>query len=384
MTGKRSIVIHDYFSIRGGGERLALELANGLGSDLMTAFRTQDSFPEDDFPDGVLDLGLAPPLRRKGLGAVAMAHAFSRAQTRASDYEVRIFSGTCAPFAAPARGAGGRNVLYCHTPPRVLYDKRDYYLAGASPLRRLATLTAGGAFRRAYERRIALMDLIVANSVTVRERIRRYLGRDSIVIHPPCNTEHFRWIEQGGYYLSTARLTGLKRIELIIDAFRRLPGKRLVIASGGDLEATLRARAAGAANIEFTGWVDDTTLADLIGRAIATIYVPKDEDFGMSPVESMSAGKPVIGVAEGGLTETVLDGRTGMLLEPGFDADALAGAIDRMTPSRARDMRHDCEVQAANFTRKHFLEKMHEYALQSREHSGMAMWGAGARSGKRK
>lgn len=356
MTAHRLLVAHDYFAIRGGGERLVLELAAGLGADVMTAFRTPESYSPDVFPEGLIDLDLAPTLRRRGIGALAMAGAFARARDRAARYETRIFSGTCAPFAAPARAAGGRNVLYCHTPPRVLYDKRGYYLERASLPRRVATLTVGEAFRVAYERQVARMDVIVANSRTVQERIRRYLGRDSVVVHPPCDTERFRWIEQGDFYLSTARLTGLKRIEVIVDAFKRLHGKRLVVASGGDLETELRARAAGAPNITFTGWIDDATLVDLMGRAIATVYVPMDEDFGMSPVESMSAGKPVIGVAEGGLRETVVDGETGVLLPPGFDAEALAAAVEALTAARALAMRETCEARAGAFTRERFLE----------------------------
>lgn len=359
FVAERSLlVVHDYFAIRGGGERLVLELANGLCGNVLTAYRTSESYSLEAFPESMITLDIASAMRRRGLGALAMAVAFARNRSKVANYETRVFSGTCAPFAAPKKTPGRRNILYCHTPPRVLYDKRAYHLERASFPRSLATVTFGEAFRVAYERQISRMDIIVANSRTVQERIRRFLGRDSVVVYPPCDTNKFRWIEQGDFYLSTARLAELKRIEIIIDAFKRLPGKRLVVASGGELEQVLRARAEGAGNIIFTGWIDDAALVNLVGRAIATIYVPFDEDFGMSPVESMAAGKPVIGVAEGGLLETVVDGETGILLSSGFTSSDLVNAVNLLDKKLARSMRSACEARSSLFSREHFHDGM--------------------------
>jgi glycosyltransferase involved in cell wall biosynthesis len=92
--------------------------------------------------------------------------------------------------------------------------------------------------------------------------------------------------------------------------------------------------------------------------AIATIYVPVDEDFGMSPVESLAAGKPVIGVAEGGLLETLVDGETGLLLPPDFTVDHLVRAVEHMSTDRAALMRQACEQSAQRFTRARFLDGM--------------------------
>jgi glycosyltransferase involved in cell wall biosynthesis len=85
-----------------------------------------------------------------------------------------------------------------------------------------------------------------------------------------------------------------------------------------------------------------------------------DEDFGMSPVESMAAGKPVIGVAEGGLLETVVDGETGLLLRPGFDASDVCAAVQTLTPSLAQAMRQACEARSKRFDTAHFVQRMRE------------------------
>jgi glycosyltransferase involved in cell wall biosynthesis len=281
-------------------------------------------------------------------------------------YETRIFSGVVSPFAAPSLNEPGRNIFYCHTPPRFLYDLRAAYDAEGSAVRRLASHILKPVFQRGYEAAVARMHTIIANSQNVRKRIADHLGRDSVVVYPPCDTEAFTWQGQQGYYLSTARLSPLKRVDKIIEAFLRMPDQKLVVASQGDEFDRLKALGGDAQNITFLGWVSEVDLHRLIGEAIATIYIPVDEDFGMSPVESMAAGKPCIGVAEGGLLETVLDGETGVLLKPGFAVDEIVEAVHRLTPQRALSMRHACQTRAGPFDRRMFVERMREIISVSR------------------
>lgn len=351
----KSIIAHDYFAIRGGGERLVLTLAEALKAEVMFGYKTAESYETAAFPDRCIDLALPSLLRRPGIRAAALAYRFRLARAQMQRYSTRIFSGVAAPFAAPERGEG-KNVLYCHTPPRFLYDQKGHFAdrAGSDPIRRMAL----EQFQRGYEAAMERMDLVIANSQTVQSRIENYLGKPSLVVYPPCDLEVFRWIEQGDYYLSTARLTPLKRVDKIVTAFCHMPHLRLVVASSGEELKRLKALAKDAPNIVFLGWVDDSALRELIGRAIATIYVPVDEDFGMSPVESMAAGKPVIGVAEGGLRETILDGQTGTLLKPDFSAAELAHAVRELTPGKALSMRALCEERAGLFSRARFIEGM--------------------------
>jgi glycosyltransferase involved in cell wall biosynthesis len=138
----------------------------------------------------------------------------------------------------------------------------------------------------------------------------------------------------------------------------KLRDKKLVVASGGSELPFLQSLAQGFDNIIFTGWLEESTLRTLIGKAIATLYLPINEDFGMSPVESMAAGKPVIGVAEGGLLETVRHGETGTLLLVPLSLESLIDAILQMTPRQARQMREACSHRAALFSREIFRDKM--------------------------
>ena len=355
-----TIVIHDYFAVRGGGERLVLTLAEALGAALMHGYRESETYEPEMFPVGAIDLRLPMMLRNSGVRTAALSLRFAAMRRKTANYRTRIFSGTSAPFAAPSKGVGGRNIYYCHTPPRFLYDQREHFAhltAGpAAPLKKLALARYQAGYLAAVDR----MDVILANSKNIQARIARYLGRDSLVVYPPCDTGRFSYRGQGDYYLSTARVSGLKRVGAIVEAFLGMPDRRLVVASGGDELSALRARARGVDNISFLGWVDDVTLQRLMGEAIATLYGPVDEDFGISPVESMAAGKPVIGVAEGGLKETIIDGETGFLLPPGYRPDDIAAAVRELTPQRAAAMREACERRAEDFSVARFVDAMRD------------------------
>lgn len=297
-----------------------------------------------------------PPVRNLGtwatraLGRIPEAIFHFRHSTAfLRDAESVLYSGYYAPLAVKNQKQG-RRVYYCHTPPRFAYDMREYYLARMPAPARPAASVFFDYVRRHYEEALSHMDVVIANSQNVRNRLKTMLGIESTVIHPPIDTERFRWIEAGDYFISLARLTEYKRVETIVQAFMQMPDQKLVVASGGPQEAHLRKLAEHSPNITFTGWLEEGALANLVGRARAAIYIPIDEDFGMSPVEAMAAGKPVIGVAEGGVLETVLEGETGLLVPAPPSLGALIEAVKLMTGSTATAMRRACEARATPFS----------------------------------
>ncbi|MFC4161765.1 glycosyltransferase [Chitinimonas lacunae] len=354
----KGIVLYDFLLVRGGAERLTLDLVRGLpGVDLCVGYRDPQAFPAEEIADlHCHDLAAATAL--PGWRTLKVMRAFAGPATRfLADYDWALFSGSNAPLAVRHR-LGGRNLYYCHTLPRFVYDLRDYYLKRFPLPLRPALLALMAYVKPRYEASMAAMDTLIANSENVRGRLRRYLGRDATVVNPPIDTERFRWRQQGDYFLSLARLEDFKRVDLIIEAFRRLPSQQLVVASGGSQAERLRRLADGLPNVRFTSWLNDQQLAELIGGARATIYIPRDEDFGMSPVESMAAGKPVIGVAEGGLLETVLDGETGLMLPADPTVEHLIEAVSALSADRALAMRHAAEARAQLFSRARFIERM--------------------------
>ncbi len=350
-----ALVLHDAFAFKGGGERVALTLCEGLGCDLAFGEHRADSFDVSCIPGKCIDLKAVSriPVWR----TLKRFRAFGAKTGFLKQYDNVIYSGQNAPLAVFNHRLG-KNIYYCHTPPRSLYDLKEYRLRGLSTGSRCVHNAYNYLFRPVYEASLRRMDVIVANSETVKKRIQRYLGLASQVVHPPCDTQHYAWQGQGDYYLSTARLDPLKRVDRIVQAFLSMPDKRLIVASTGPQAADLKKLAADAANITFTGSVDEAEWSRLMGRAIATIYAPKEEDFGLSPVESMAAGKPVLGVAEGGLMETVVPDETGVLLRPDPRPEDIADAVRKMTAQRARAMRATCEERAQRFSKEVFLEKM--------------------------
>lgn len=354
------LILHDFFSAKGGAENLVLTLFQSLKKQhqvtLVTGYVNEELFPELTKLTDVIRLGGVS--RRVGWESLKMLWLFRRRTSLVQDYDVCIYSGIYSVVAAFNQTRQQFGIHYCNTPPRFVYDLKDYYRARASywqrPLLALLRYTVGRQYTRAIDR----MGRVVANSRNIQSRLSRYLGRDSTVIYPPVDTQEFFWRGQGDYYLSTARLEAYKRVDLIVRAFLQLPDQKLVIASSGREEGPLRRLAQGANNITFTGWCSREELADLVSGCIATIYVPVAEDFGISPVESMAAGKPVIAVAEGGPKETVLPGRTGVLIGPDPAPEDLIRAVRSMAPEAALGMRKDCEARAAAYSSEGFKGRM--------------------------
>jgi len=288
---------------------------------------------------------------------------FARKTQFIKDYDFVLYSGGNAPIAIQNHPQG-KNYLYCHNIPRFAYDLESYWLERASLWQKPLLKVLAWHTRHHYEPAIRKMDQIIANSKTVQARIKQYLNLDSVVIHPPCNIDRFAWQGAGDYYLSYARLEPYKRIVNIVQAFLAMPDKKLVVASGGHELDALKKLAENASNISFTGWLEEKKLASLVGNAIATIYIPVEEDFGISPVESMAAGKPVIGVAEGGLLETVLHEKTGYLIAGSdnmvISEHALIEAVEWMSPKRAQAMRGACEAQSKKFSAENFFSQIRE------------------------
>lgn len=349
------LLLYDHLEVYGGAERVLATLQKHWESNVCVGFNRAKSFGDSIPSEKIIDLGADHPWHPARLAKVL--HAFwSIEEGIIQRYPIRLYAGSYSVLAHRSCHPG-RAVYYCHTPPRFLYDLQDYY-ANILPVWQRPLLAAlRGWFRPHFEESIKNMDVILANSNNVKNRLKKYLNVDAQVVYPPVDIDRFRWISQGDYFLSTSRLEPLKRVDILVKAFIKMPEHQLVVASGGSELGRLQCMAQDAPNIHFTGWIDDGRLKCLMGETRATLYIPKDEDFGMSPVESMAAGKPVIGVAEGGLLETVRQGETGILIE-NPDVDSVISAVQKLSADRCLKMRNACEVQASLFSRERFLTAM--------------------------
>ena len=323
------------------------------GSDVCVGFSRTESFGADIPPEHLLDLhadhSWAP------LKMARVLRAFQQEGERiARRYPVRVYAGSYSVLAHRP-GHGGRALYYCHTPPRFLYDLCDYYSQTLPAWQRPMLAALRAWLQPRYEAAVKNMFIVLANSRNVQQRLKTYLDINAQLVYPPVDIEKFQWISDGDYFLSTSRLEPLKRVDVLVEAFKKLPQHKLIIASGGSQLEILKRLAANAPNIQFTGWLNESQLHRLVGSCRATLYVPKDEDFGMSPVESMAAGKPVIGVAEGGLLETIQDGETGLLIRL-LNPQNVCEAVEELTAKRAKKMLSACQHSAASFSKKNFLK----------------------------
>jgi glycosyltransferase involved in cell wall biosynthesis len=241
----------------------------------------------------------------------------------------------------------------------MFYDQREAVMQRLGPMARLAARLWIG-FQRPYDRRaVAHADRIVAISQNVRRRIAHYYGREAEVVYPPVATSRFRFQEVGDTWLSVGRLYPEKRIDLLFEIFRQLPKEKLILVGGhavGDRAVRYLAHLKAPSNVTMTGEITDDALVDLYATCRGLITAAVDEDFGITPVEAMAAGKCVLATDEGGYRETVVDGKTGFLLPP--DASAFARKIRELETSTLRSMRGVCIARAQSFDEAVFLQRM--------------------------
>ena len=246
-----------------------------------------------------------------------------------------------------------RTICYLHNTTRFLWQTDEYvdHEVANSSVNRLVRFVLP-IFRRLDRNAVLRMDTLVANSRNVQERIRKFYGRDSVVIHPPVETSRFEIsYKNESYYLIVSRLLGYKNIDLAVRAFTR-SGRRLVVLGDGPHRRALEQQAGE--SVQILGRLSDDETRSFFGRCRGFVF-PGDEDFGITPVEAMACGKPVIAFKKGGSMETLVDGETGVFFEEQTE-DSLLEAVDRAeraTWDPERIHRH-----AERFSENRFLKEM--------------------------
>lgn len=356
----RVAVLYDYLQTVGGGERVALTLAKHMPADLITTTFDERLPDRAGFP-GVRVVSLGDILPLPPLKQIHASWKFARAYFDAYDFHFLI--GNWAHYASRRLHP---NVYYCLTPTRSFYDQRAAMIARLPIPNRWAARLWSFAHAHFERRSVEHCDDIVAISENVRRRVQRFYGRDANVIYPPVATGRHRFRELGDFWLSVTRMYPEKRIELQLDIFRRIPSEKLVIVGGysaGDLAERYLGRLKPPPNVTFLGEIPEDRLLDLYARCRGFLTTAVDEDFGITPVEAMAAGKCVLATDEGGYRETVVQGRTGFLLPP--DADAFARKIRELDASTLLSMKDVCMARASSFDESVFLTKMRSLISQA-------------------
>lgn len=321
--------MHEWFGPTGGSEKVFRSLGELIPhADRFVLWRETD---DTDLRQSWL---ARTPLRRSKALALPVMPLAWRTLTRNS-YDVVLSSSHAFAHTVKAN-PDARYLSYVHSPARYLWSP-GYDARGGNPL-----LAGPRRALQAADRRLSRhVHAYAANSREVRDRIRRYWSRDAVVINPPVDVGYFGAApaadrdQNRDHLLGVGRWVPYKRFDLMIAVAEaaRLP---LVIAGSGPEERRLRQLAADATvEVTFVGRPDDAELRRLYWGSRALLY-PTHEDFGIVPVEAQACGTPVIGLARGGLLETVIDGETGLLAA---DERALATLVPRtggLDPERIR------------------------------------------------
>ena len=332
-TNLRVVLVHDWLTGMRGGEKVLEAICRLFPSaDLVTLVHNRQTvsplIEQRRIRTSVIQR--LPQASRRYRQYLPL-FPFAVEQFDLDDADLVISTSSCAAKSVVPTGRA-RHLCYCHSPMRYAWDQFDAYFGPArvgrlpSALARV-TLAALARWDRDTAHRV---DRYVANSSYVAARIARYYNRQATVVHPPVDTVFFTPdnAPPAPYFLVVSALVPYKRIDIAVDAAKRLGVPLKIVGSGPD-DARLRAQAGP--TVEFLGPIEGDALRELYRRASA-VLLPGEEDFGIVPVEAMACGRPVIALGRGGATETVKPGVTGVLVKDA-GVEAFADAMERFDPS---------------------------------------------------
>ncbi|MCL5019850.1 MAG: glycosyltransferase [Patescibacteria group bacterium] len=361
----RIAIVHDYIKEYGGAERV-LEALTEIYPD--APIYTSVYLPsflgphKKRFKKLRIKTSWAQlfPFRAKLISPIRLIAPLLFTSFDFSKFDVIIVSATGAYFPNSLNKKNAVQISYTHTPPRYLYGyetarnwkKNKVYFA-------LGTLAIH--FLRLWDFKYSKnVDFYIANSKETAARIKKFYRKDSKVIYPPVDLpKTVLNSAKREYFLAGGRIARAKHTDLIIDAFVKngLPLKIFGKAFSG-FENEIKAKIKNNSNIEFLGEVTDGEKAKLMKGAKAFVFASEDEDFGITPVEAMACGTPVISHRSGGVLETVIDGKTGIFYDE-LTLDSLLNAILKFQKLKLKP--EDCITQAQKFSKERFKKEIKEF-----------------------
>ncbi|WP_236010965.1 glycosyltransferase [Alicyclobacillus fructus] len=322
------VLVHDYLNQRGGAEKVMAHLHR--------------VFPEAPIYTSLWEPGKCwpslqnAPVRASWMQALPFVrrkfkwffwlYPFAFRTMRLPDCDVVLSSSSAYAKGVKLPGSQPLHICYCHTPMRFAWNFDAYIREEPGPrlLKRLARWLV--PWLRRWDVRTARdVDVFIANSRTVRERIRRVYQRDAVIIHPPVELPPMLDREQEPFFLVVSRLVSYKRIDLAVEACTRHNWPLVVIGDGPDRK---RLEEMAGPTVKFLGFQPEEVKQDYLARCKAFIF-PGEEDFGISPVEAHAQGKPVVAYRAGGALDTIIEGVNGLFFTSP-DPEDLANALRQL------------------------------------------------------
>lgn len=347
-------LVHDYLTQFGGAERV-FEL-------LCQFFYQADVFSSIYDPENTIDIqghSIETTFLQKLPGAkrnfrlLAPLYYPAFRQLDLQDYDL-IISSTSSFAKGVKKRPGAMHICFCHNVTRFLWNTRTY-LEEYNNFKRFSFLIKPilESLREQDLRYAQEPDLYIANSTTVAKRIKQIYKRKALVINYPIDTNKFIFsAEKEDYYLISSRIISYKRLDIAIETFNWL-GLPLIIIGDGPERKRLEAKSSD--NIKFLGYVDDDWRTHLMAKAKAVV-VTALEDYGLVPIEANASGTPVIAYGAGGVLDTQISGKTGVLFNP-QSPDALQVAI-RQIESQKWDYAKIRKHAVNNFSESVFFQQI--------------------------
>ncbi|WP_020468967.1 glycosyltransferase [Zavarzinella formosa] len=360
----RVALVHDWLTGMRGGEKCLEVLCQRFpNAPLHTLLHAKGSLSPD-----IEQMDIRPSWLNRLPGIVSNYRYTLPLMPFAADWPIRncdllvSFSHAVAKAAKPPVGVP--HVSYCFTPMRYAWHMRDSYFAGRlGGVKSLAVNRLLKAIRNWDRRTSSRVTHFIAISKTIQDRIRECYGRESVIIYPPADTAFYSpdpAIKREDFYLIISAFAPYKRLDLAIEACKKLNKRLIVIGSGQD---AARLRAMAGPTVEFLGWKSNEELRGHLRRCRALLF-PGEEDFGIVPVEANACGTPVIAFAKGGATETVTP--FGEPRPTGFwfaeqTVDSLASAIETCEREHHGLNPADARAKAEMFDKKRYEQELLGY-----------------------
>ena len=351
----RSAIVHYWLLNMRGGEKVVESLCRILpDADIFTLFYDPDRVSSLINSHRVTPSFLNPLRKQYRSLLPLMPLALEHFDLRGYDLVVSSESG---PAKGVISSANTRHICYCHTPMRYLWELYPAYLhdwTGSKWKRALIAPLAN--YLRLWDlASAARVDEFIANSDNVRRRIWKTYRREAQVIHPPVAVESFCSKPSEGYYLIVSELVAYKQLDYAVNFFARTGRKLRIVGDGPEYK---KLKKIARANIEFCGRTSDSDLREIYSRCRA-LLMPGEEDFGITAVEAMASGKPVIALARGGVLESVpLRDPVGGFFYSRADEKSLGGAVEEFESAEPNIHADQLRAWAERFSEREFLAQM--------------------------
>lgn len=370
-------IIHDFLTYWGGAEQVLLSLHRLYPDAPIYTLIYDEGFVKKYFPNAKVKGSFLQKLplflrRRK-------KYLLPLAAVAPETFDLKDFDLVISSSSSFAKGVVVKpktiHISYCHTPTRFLWDwyweyLRENNVIGWKKIFIIPVLH----YLRMWDKSVAeRIDYFIANSETTKKRIGKFYRREAHVIYPPADTEKYKIKNQKsktkneGYFLIVSRLSPYKKIDAAIEAFNKLDWPLVIVGEGEHGEYL---RQIAGKNIKFAGFVESEKLAAYYEGAKALIF-PGEDDFGITAIEAMASGVPVIALRRGGVKETVIEGVTGEFFDHSV-APLVADAVMRFIAKESNYSDSAMRAQAEKFSRKIFEKNIKEYVekvleIQKRE-----------------